>query len=223
MNAVTWIVYIFYAFHVKWQGQGKHRQSISAPSGSINIETWLAGVRALMMRRRRVTYNTYYRFNVNSDFNRGFHTKMCTCKQALVIQIENAKVVDQDARLTSGPMFALTCDFHENLWECLICWIWTVIKSNRKRLQLAQAHELHHISSTTCQSREHWETSRDWKSKQTLNCSVPFCVKFFADGDEDLGTWHMVSNWHLTRIVNNYCPTDALVSVWTNTEALKLG
>ena len=107
-------------------------------------------------------------------------------------------------------MFALTCDFNENLWECLICWIWTVIKSNRKRLQLAQAHELHHILSTTCQSREHWETSRDWKSKQTLNCSVPFCVKFFADGDEDLGTWHMVSNWHLTRIVNNYCPTDAL-------------
>ena len=30
------------------------------------------------------------------------------------------------------------------------------------------------------------------------------------DNDEDLGPdWHMVSNWHLTRIVNNYCPTDA--------------
>ena len=83
-------------------------------------------------------------------------------------------------------MFALTCDFNENLWERLICWIWTVIKSNRKRLQLEEHHELNHISSTTCQSREHWETSRDWKSKQTLNCSVVFCVKFFADGDEDL-------------------------------------
>ena len=97
-------MYIFYAFHVKWQGQGKHRQSISAPSGSINIETWLAGVGALMMRRR-VTYNTYYKFNVNSDFNRGFHTKMCTCKQALVIHIENAKVVDRNDKLTSGSNF----------------------------------------------------------------------------------------------------------------------
>ena len=97
-------MYIFYAFHVNWQeqGQGKHRQSISAPSGSINIETWLAGVEALVMRRRWVKYNTYYRFNVNSDYNRGIHTKMCSCKQALMIQIENAKVVDQNAKLPSG-------------------------------------------------------------------------------------------------------------------------
>ena len=54
MNAVTtWIVYIFYAFQFKWQeqGQGKHRQSISAPSrdrlilrpGSRGLEFWWWG------------------------------------------------------------------------------------------------------------------------------------------------------------------------------------
>ena len=117
-------------------------------------------------------------------------------------------------------MFAMTCDFHENLWECLICWIWTVIKSNRKRLQLAQAHELNHISSTTCQSREHWETSRDWKSKQTLNCSVVFCVKFFADGDEDLepDTWSPIGIWRASLItIVQQMPT-----VGTNTESGEL-
>ena len=43
------------------------------------------------------------------------------------------------------------------------------------------------------------------------------------NGDEDLT--HTVSNWHLTRIVNNYCPTDVLSG--TNTEwrieTLKMG
>ena len=99
-------------------------------------------------------------------------------------------------------MFALTCDFNENLWECLICWIWTVIKSNRKRLQLEEHHELNHISSTTCQSRELAETSQDWKSQQTLNCSVVFYVKFFADGDEDLepDTWSPIGIWRASLI-----------------------
>ena len=99
-------------------------------------------------------------------------------------------------------MFAMTCDFHENLWECLICWIWTVIKSNRKRLQLEEHHELNHISSTTCQSRELAETSQDWKSQQTLNCSVVFYVKFFADGDEDLepDTWSPIGIWRASLI-----------------------
>ena len=99
-------------------------------------------------------------------------------------------------------MFAETCDFNENLWERIFWWIWTVIKSNRKRLQLAQAHELHHISSTTCQSRGLAETSQEWKSKQTLNCSLVFCVKFFADGDEDLepDTWSPIGIWRASLI-----------------------
>ena len=99
-------------------------------------------------------------------------------------------------------MFTETCDFNENLWERIFWWIWTVIKSNRKRLQLEEHHKLNHISSTTCQSsREHWETSRDWKSQQTLTVLLCF-VKFFADGDEDLepDTWSPIGIWRASLI-----------------------